>query len=142
MAPEGGFVLPSSPDRVTWMLTDNMGSVRDLLDKDGNLVAGGHYRYDAFGNILAGDTSLTRYLYTAGEHDVDTGVQYNRNRWYDPSTGRWLSEDPIGFAAGDSDLYRYAGNNVRAPSVSPVDSSPRFFNRPYRDAKQDRCKTT
>ncbi len=30
---------------------------------------------------------------------------------YDPSTGRWLIEDPIGFDAGDTDLYRYVGNN-------------------------------
>ena len=29
---------------------------------------------------------------------------------YDPTVGRWLSEDPEGFAAGDANLYRYAGN--------------------------------
>ncbi len=31
-------------------------------------------------------------------------------RWYDPEVGRWLSEDPIGFEAGDANLYRYVGN--------------------------------
>lgn len=30
---------------------------------------------------------------------------------YDPSVGRWITEDPIGFAAGDADLYRYVGND-------------------------------
>lgn len=30
---------------------------------------------------------------------------------YDPSVGRWLEEDPIGFDAGDMDLYRYVGND-------------------------------
>lgn len=39
-----------------------------------------------------------------------TGLQNNLNRWYDASTGRWLSEDPIGFSAGDANLYRYVGN--------------------------------
>jgi RHS repeat-associated protein len=39
-------------------------------------------------------------------------LQYNRNRWYDPNLGRWLSQDPIGFSAGDPNLYRYVGNNV------------------------------
>jgi hypothetical protein len=34
------------------------------------------------------------------------------HRWYDPETGRWISEDPIGFAAGDANLYRYVGNGV------------------------------
>src|SRR5437016_3358727 len=30
---------------------------------------------------------------------------------YDPTTGRWTSEDPTGFAGGDANLYRYVGNN-------------------------------
>jgi hypothetical protein len=41
------------------------------------------------------------------------------HRWYDPGTGRWISEDPIGFAAGDANLYRYVGNGgtgARDPS--------------------------
>lgn len=38
--------------------------------------------------------------------DPDTGLQNNLNRWYDASVGRWLSEAPIGFAAGDENLYR------------------------------------
>ncbi len=42
---------------------------------------------------------------------VRTAQQNNLNRWYDPKVGRWISEDPIGFAAGDSNLYRYVGNS-------------------------------
>ncbi|MEZ6098499.1 MAG: RHS repeat-associated core domain-containing protein [Pirellulaceae bacterium] len=34
------------------------------------------------------------------------------HRWYDNHTGRWISEDPIGFAAGDANLTRYVGNHV------------------------------
>ena len=34
------------------------------------------------------------------------------HRWYDAGVGRWLSQDPIGFAAGDANLYRYVGNGV------------------------------
>jgi uncharacterized protein RhaS with RHS repeats len=37
-------------------------------------------------------------------------LQNNLNRWYDPSVGRWLSEDPIGFAGGDGNVYRYVLN--------------------------------
>jgi RHS repeat-associated protein len=61
--------------------------------------------------LVDGDSSLTRYLYTGRELDETTGLQYNRERWYDSGTGRWLSEDPIGFAGGDSNLYRYVGNS-------------------------------
>jgi RHS repeat-associated protein len=44
--------------------------------------------------------------------DSATGLQYNHHRWYDAGTGRWLSEDPIGFAGGDGNLYRYVGNQA------------------------------
>ncbi len=37
--------------------------------------------------------------------------QKDRVRRYNPSTGRFLSEDPIGFRGGDTNLYRYVGNN-------------------------------
>jgi len=43
--------------------------------------------------------------------DLETTHIYIRNRYYNPSTGRFLSEDPIGFAGEDTNLYRYVGNN-------------------------------
>ncbi len=48
--------------------------------------------------------------YTGRPFHANTGLQNNLNRWYDPSSGRWISEDPIGYRAGDSNLYRYVGN--------------------------------
>jgi RHS repeat-associated protein len=50
--------------------------------------------------------------YTGGHIDVDTSFVNNDHRWYDPATGRWMSQDPEGFAAGDADLSRYVGNLV------------------------------
>jgi RHS repeat-associated protein len=50
------------------------------------------------------------FAYTGRLLDKATGLQNNLNRWYDASVGRWLSEDPIGFSAGDANLYRYVGN--------------------------------
>ncbi len=43
--------------------------------------------------------------------DDATDLQNNLNRWYDATVGRWISEDPIGFAAGDGNFYRYVGNS-------------------------------
>ena len=48
--------------------------------------------------------------FTGRYFDAATGLQNNLHRWYDPRIGRWLSEDPIGFAAGDANLYRYVNN--------------------------------
>jgi RHS repeat-associated protein len=68
--------------------------------------------YDAFGKVLSETAPATgdRYAYTGRERDSYTGLQYNRARWYDPASGRWNSEDPLDFAAGDANLYRYVGN--------------------------------
>jgi len=46
----------SSPDRVLWHLTDHLQTVRDLAKNDGTL--GEHYKYDSYGQIISGDTSL------------------------------------------------------------------------------------
>jgi RHS repeat-associated protein len=69
---------------------------------------------DISGSIISTDRSdaVTRYQYTGRDWDADSGLQYNRLRWYDPATGRWVSEDPIGFAGGDANLARYVGNGA------------------------------
>ncbi|MEM7477857.1 MAG: RHS repeat-associated core domain-containing protein, partial [Planctomycetota bacterium] len=51
-------------------------------------------------------------VFDAGrEYDFDTGFYFNRARWYNPEIGRFISQDPIGFRGGDTNLYRYAGNS-------------------------------
>jgi RHS repeat-associated protein len=49
-------------------------------------------------------------LFTSREFDAETGLYYNRARHLDPATGRWTTQDPLGYAAGDTNLYRYVGN--------------------------------
>ena len=46
-------------------------------------------------------------------------MQQNGERWYDAITGRWLSQDPTGYGAGDANLYRYVGNGP-ANAVDPA----------------------
>jgi RHS repeat-associated protein len=53
-------------------------------------------------------------LFTSREFDAETGLYYNRARYLDPTTGRWTTQDPFGFAAGDANLYRYVGNMADA----------------------------
>jgi RHS repeat-associated protein len=73
-----------------------------------------HVAYDAFGNVTSDSATAVKslFLFTGRPFDADTDLQNNLNRWYDLSTGRWMSVDPIGFEAGDVNLYRYVGNNV------------------------------
>jgi RHS repeat-associated protein len=67
--------------------------------------------YGAFGNSLGSTgTSSNAQQYTGREKDGDSGFYYYRARYYDPSIGRFISEDPMGFAAGIN-FYAYVNNN-------------------------------
>jgi RHS repeat-associated protein len=93
-----------------WYLTDRLGSVRALADAQGAVID--RLDYDAFGNLSheSGPAHGDRFKFTGRELDAVTGLQSNRARYYDAAIGRWTQEDPIGFAAGDANLYRYVGN--------------------------------
>ncbi len=98
-------------DGTAWYLTDHLGTVRDLVDAAGQLI--NHLDYNSFGQIIAQSNALfgDRFTYTGREWDPGTGLYYYRARYYDPVLKRFLSQDPLGFAAGDANLYRYVGNN-------------------------------
>ena len=51
-----------------------------------------------------------RYTYAGYQTDTTTGLYYVNARYYNPTAGTWMSEDPDGFSAGDSNLYRYVNN--------------------------------
>ena len=102
----------STLDLLEWALTDHLNTVRDIARYDSQsdtTTVVNHLVYDAYGNVTSETDSAVNslFLFTARPLDPDTGLQNNLNRWYDPSVGRWLSEDP---AQADINLYRYAGN--------------------------------
>jgi RHS repeat-associated protein len=104
--------VKDSADTLSYYLTDHLGSVRDIVDNSATVVS--HITYDSFGKVLSETNSTLgdRFKYTGRELDSTTGLYYYRARWYDTHTGRFASEDPIGFSAGDSNLRRYVGNAV------------------------------
>jgi RHS repeat-associated protein len=98
-------------DETLWVLADHLNSTRKILKSDNDQVSTiATIEYDAFGNIVSGTNPIT-IAYTGKYHDEITQLQWNINRWYDSNTGQWISEDPIGFNAGDVNLRRYAGNS-------------------------------
>ena len=110
-------------NRTYWTLGDHLGSVRDRVDAASGVVVH-HVDYDPFGRTETASGSDPiggglSYGYTARPTDTQTGLQNNRNRWYDADEGRWISQDPIGFQAGDANLYRYVGNSPLI-SIDPI----------------------
>ena len=104
-------------ETVQWTLTDHLNTVRDIAKYDRAMDSTSivnHLLYDAFGRVTSETNPAvdSLFLFTARPFDSDSQLQNNLNRWYDPAVGRWLSEDPIGFAGGDGNLYRYVGNGV------------------------------
>jgi len=89
-------------------LTDALGSTVELTDSTGTTQE--QYSYGPYGMLsAAGATTANSYTYTGRESD-GLGINYYRARYYNPSTGRFLSEDPMGFAAG-TNFYEYAGDD-------------------------------
>jgi RHS repeat-associated protein len=118
------FAREDGSGNAYWTLTDRLGSVRDVTDNTG--VVKDSLSYDAYGNIVSETASAYRgnYAWTGREFDGTTGLQYNRARYYDPATGRWQSQDLLGFGAGDCNLYRYAKNGpTTATDPSGLDAT-------------------
>jgi len=96
---------------VLWALGDNQNTIRDWVNFSAGTVAD-HVSYDAYGNNKVDSASVDAVFGWTGRYrDPTTGLQYNHNRWYDPSVGRWMSEDPIGFFGGQANLSAYVGNS-------------------------------
>src|SRR5262249_36575630 len=93
-----------------WYLGDRLGTVRYVANTAGTVLD--HVVYDSFGNIVTETNASNgdRFKFAGMEYDSAVGRYYDRARAYDPGPGRFLTQDPVGFAAGDTNLYRYVGN--------------------------------
>src|SRR5262249_50743332 len=90
-------------------LTDQLGSTVALSDSNRSTIA--TYSYEPYGrSSLAGVDHGSSRTFT-GREDEDDDLKFYRARFYSSSTGRFISEDPLGLRAGDSNLYRYVFDN-------------------------------
>ncbi|EOD3498798.1 RHS repeat-associated core domain-containing protein [Cronobacter malonaticus] len=100
---------------VYWYHNDVSGMPRELTGAGGEIAWRAEYR--AWGNTLrvehietrAGEPVYQPLRYQGQYFDAETGLHYNRFRYYDPDAGRFISQDPIGLAGGIN-LYQYAPN--------------------------------
>ena len=103
----------------TFPLTDGLGSTIATTDAAGAVV--GTYRYSSFG-VPVGASAGT-YSFTGHQYDAATGLYYARARYFDPTLGRFLSEDPIPAI----NAYPYADNDP-VDLIDPYGAQPLFEN--------------
>jgi RHS repeat-associated protein len=120
---------------------DGLGSVTSLSNSAASLT--NTYKYDSLGNLAASTGNLVNpFQYTGREFDPETGIYEYRARYYDPSIGRFVSEDPIRFKGG-VDFYAYVRNNPvnLADPNGLQDSATNAHELCDRDPDQsERCK--
>ena len=101
-------------DVLAWYQCDHLGTPQELTDRTGQIAWSAQYK--AWGDVKeqrsvwARQKGLTNPIMFQGQyHDHETGLHYNRYRYYDPRVGRFVSKDPISYAGG-LNLYAYAPN--------------------------------
>jgi RHS repeat-associated protein len=111
--------------------------------------------YDAYGNLLSGGDSSDPYGYNgqAGYYtDHETGLILCTHRYYDPTVGRWINRNPIGYDGGinlygycwngpidGEDYYGYKGSGwFHRHIVVPAKAVDRIFYRVFIENKQKR----
>jgi len=88
---------------------DALGSISTLTDERQKNVQS--YEYTSFGELRQRGNSVKQpYTYTGREWDKEIGLYFYRARYYDPSRGRFLKKDPVGFMGGVNH-YSYVENN-------------------------------
>lgn len=98
---------PSASGITAWYLADHEGSVRDVVNTSGTVID--HVAYDSYGNVTSESSpnSGDRFKFDGMAVDVMLGIYYDDARWYDPAAGKFISQDSIGFGAGDPNLFRF-----------------------------------
>ncbi len=120
---------------------DHRGLPLALISPEGETAWQGEY--DEWGNLLGEESAqhLQQSLRLPGQqYDEESGLYYNRNRYYDPLQGRYITQDPIGLR-GEWNLYKYPLNPVRfIDSLGlkfHVNGDPSDFNQAVEYLKQD-----
>ncbi len=98
-------------EKVYYYHLDHLGTPQEITSYEGEVVWSA--RYKAYGNLAQKDIEqVENNLRFQGQYyDEETGLHYNRHRYYDPEHGRFINQDPIGLNGGDNN-YQYAPNPV------------------------------
>jgi RHS repeat-associated protein len=104
-------------------LRDAINSTVATVDETGALK--GQFAYEPYGKMAMSGSTVSPFRFT-GRTLATGNLYYYRARYYDPAAARFVSEDPIGFAGRDFNLYRYVGNSP-VMFLDPLGYESHFF---------------
>ncbi|MEZ0611499.1 DUF6531 domain-containing protein [Fibrella sp. WM1] len=153
---------PTSPDElITWLfedgsfaplarltpqvrysvVTDHLGTPLELVDEGGSVVWGA--QLDSYGRVRqgTGKASLCPFRYQGQYEDAETGLYYNRFRYYSPQEGMYISQDPIGLASGEANLYAYASDSNQFIDPYGLSTGAGYDHVTYRGIKNGKPYT-
>ncbi|KQO22483.1 hypothetical protein ASF10_08895 [Flavobacterium sp. Leaf82] len=122
---EGGSFVPSAKiigEHKFSIINDYIGRPIQVYNEVGDVVW--ETDYDIYGGLrnLKGDKSFIPFRQLGQYEDVETGLYYNRHRYYNPESGGYISQDPIGLLGGSAS-YKYVhdcNNCVDIFGLNPV----------------------
>jgi RHS repeat-associated protein len=121
---------PFGKDEIAFYQCDHLGTPQELTDCDGNVAWSAQYK--AWGQAkeaisgAANKAGIRNPIRFQGQYfDDETGLHYNRHRYYDPFSGRFVSKDPIGLLGGFN-THTYAPNPVQW--IDPLGLAPKKKN--------------
>ena len=108
--------------KIYYYHNNHLGTPQELTDSDGDVVWlsydyswGGqfdrHYKPQQVGNYDVSESELQPIKFQGQSLDIETGLHYNRFRYYDSDVGMFVSRDPIGLMGGDN-VFAYAPNPI------------------------------
>ena len=90
------------------IVTDYLGTPTEMYSSDGEKTWSAELDiYDSVRNFAGRSLSDCPFRYQGQYEDEETGLYYNRFRYYDPNVGNYISQDPIGLAGGNPTIYGY-----------------------------------
>ena len=93
------------------IITDHLGTPIEAYNQEGELIW--EREQDLYGNSRQGfakENFRCPFKYQGQYYDPEIELCYNRFRYYHPETGRYISQDPIGFLSGEPNFFAYVGD--------------------------------
>lgn len=113
----GGMVVASATDAgraapgINYLYADHQGTLRSVVTPTGTTIYTWPWLNNAFGDQPSKGIVPFYTRFPGQYYDVESGLHFNHNRYYDAMTGRYLQSDPLGMFGGQDSTYAYVNGN-------------------------------